>query len=95
MQNDFEVKSQDELTWSIKYVNVFDRISFSENEHFYRNGNFVRLEEKNEFSIEESKSEKGDQVFILNIKNKEKNYHYQIKAYNRIILEHIIFHVTA
>jgi len=91
MFNDFETKLSPDSNWELKYVHVFKGIFIAETENEYKNGKKLCLNEQNEFSIEEKKTEEVS-FYLLNIKSNK--YHVMIRSNNRISLEYIIFHAT-
>ena len=93
MNNEFEVKKSENDPWQILYLSVRDRIRIGQNEHQYHNKNYEELEEKNDFTITQSKTEKEEVYFVLHVQNVAKNYHYQVRSADRIVLEHIVYHV--
>lgn len=90
MINEFEVKMTPDSNWEIKFINIFNGISISNNENDYRNQFRTRLNSENIFSIEEKRNEEGYKYFILTIKSP--NYTVQIRAISRITLEYFIYH---
>jgi len=104
MFGDFEIRLSPTGNWQLKFINIYNEITISDDENEYKKRNYIKIsKENNEFSIlqiDESKFQVTAQkevkhnytFFILNIVTETKQL-IQIRSGNRISLEYLVYHV--
>jgi len=108
MFGDFEIRLSPTGNWQLKFINIYNEITISDDENEYKKRNYMTIsKENNEYSIlqiDESKFQGTAQgtaqkevkhnytFFILNIVTETKQL-IQIRSGNRISLEYLVYHV--